>query len=263
MPRSQSSGLNRVLWQQRHSERFARSLWRCCVELHTVDGGHATRGHLRGDVPDVDGGIIRKAQRCQLAVYVWNDLAHSSNNHGEAILPRVVGDKYGGRVASGKDRLAAKRDETVSIGAVANDQAIQTAKRIAVGIKVRVDIHERHGVHGEEPMTAIGTGYKRRSGSGRSRGGIGGRTKPDRKRPIAMEVDRAIHGDRNVGIGGGAAHGRGCHQGEQTEEERRQETCAATRVEAARRRSGQVGHVSQGTHAEQGYARGDAAVRWT
>jgi hypothetical protein len=34
-------------------------------------------------------------------------------------------------------------------------------------------------------------------------------------------------------------------------------------VEAARRRSGQVGHVGQGTHAEQGYARGDAAVRWT
>ncbi len=88
MPRSQSSGLNQVLWQQRHSERFARSLWRCCVELHTVDGGHATGGHLRGDVPDVDSGIIRKAQRCQLAVHVRNDLAHSSNNHGEAILPR-------------------------------------------------------------------------------------------------------------------------------------------------------------------------------
>jgi hypothetical protein len=100
--------------QQRHSERFTHSLWRCCVELHTVDGGHATGGHSRGDVTDVDGGIIRKTQGCQLAVHVRNDLAHSSNNHGEAILPRVVGDEYGGRVASGKDRLAAKRNETVS-----------------------------------------------------------------------------------------------------------------------------------------------------
>ncbi len=238
-------------------------MWRCCVELHTIDGGHATSGHSRGDVTDVDGGIIRKAQRCQLAVHVWNDLAHSSNNHGEAILPRVVGEEHGGRVASGKDRLAAKRDETVSVGTVTNDQAIQAAKRIAVGIKVRVDIHERHGVHGEEPLAAVGPGCKRRSGSGRSRSGIGWRAKPDRKHPAAMKVDRAIHGDGNVGIRSGAAHGRGSHQGEQTEEEGRQETCAATLVEAARRRSGQVGHVGQGTHAEQGYARGDAAVRWT
>ena len=225
-------------------------MWRCCVELHTVDGGHATGGHSRGDVTDVDGGIIRKAQRCQLAVHVRNDLAHSSNNHGEAILPRVVGDEHGGRVASGKDRLAAKRDETVSVGAVTNDQAIQAAKRIAVGIKVRVDIHERHGVHREEPMTAIGTGYKRRSGSGRSRGGIGGRAKPDRKRPVGVEIDRAIHGDRDVGIGGGTAHGRGCQHGHEAEEERGQEACVTTLVEAARRASGQGGHVGLETHAE-------------
>ena len=250
MPRSQSSGLNQVLLQQRHSERFARSLWRCCVELHTVDGGHATSGHLRSDVIDVNGGIIRKAQRCQLAVHVRNDLAHSSNNHGEAILARVVGDEYGGRVASAKHRLAAKRDETVSVGVVTNHQTIETAKRIAVGIKVRIDIHERHGVHREEPMTAIGTGYKRRSGSGRSRGGIGGRAKPDRKRPIAMEVDRAIHGDRNVGIGGGAAHRRGCQQGDEAEEERGQEACVTTLMEAARRASGQGGHDGLETHAE-------------
>ena len=249
--------------QQRHNARFARSLWRCCFELHTVDGGHATSSHLRGDVTDVDGGIIRQAQRCQCAVHVRDDFAHSSNNHGEAIRPRVVGDEYGGRVACGKDRLASKRNETVSVGVVTNHKTIQTAKRIAVGIKVRVDIHERHGVHREEPMTAIGTGYKRRSGSGRSRGGIGGRAKPDRKRPIAMEVDRAIDGDGNVGISGGAAHGRGCHQGEQTEEERGQEACVTTLVEAACGASGQGGHIGLGTHAEQGYARGDAAVRWT
>ena len=250
MPRSQSSGLNQVLLQQRHSERFARSLWRCCVELHTVDGGHATSSHLRGDVIDVDGGIIRKAQRCQCAAHVRNDFAHSSSNHSEAIRPRVVGDEYGGRVACGKDRLASKRNETVSVGAVTNDQAIQTAKRSAVGIKVRVDIHERHGVHGEEPLAAIGTGCKRRSGSGRSRGGIGGHAKPDRKRPIAMEVDRAIDGDRNAGISGGTAHGCGCHQGEQTEEERGQEACVTTLVEAARRTSGQGGRIGLGTHAD-------------
>lgn len=241
-------------------------MWRCCFELHTVDGGHATSSHLRGDVTDVDGGIIRKAQRCQCAVHVRDDFAHSSSNHSEAIHPRVVGDEYGGRVACGKDRLASKRNETVSVGVVTNDQAVQTAKRIAIAIKVRVDMHERHGVHGEEPLAAVGPGCKRRSGSGRSRSGIGGRAKPDRKRPIAMEVDCAIHGDRNVGISSGAAHRRGCQQGHEAEEERGQEACVTTLVEAARRRSGQVGqvgHVGQGTHAEQGYARGDTAVRWT
>lgn len=225
-------------------------MWRCCVELHTIDGGYATGNHLRGDVTDVDGGIIRKAQRCQFAVHVRNDLAQSSNNHGEAILLRVVDDECAGRVASGKDRLAAKRDKTVSVGAVTNHQTIQTAKRIAVGIKVRVDVHERHGVYREEPMASVGTGYKRRSGSGRSRGGIGGRAKPDRKRPVAMKIDRAIDGDGNVGISSGATDGRGCDQGDQTEEEGRQETYVTTPVEAARRRSGQVGHVGSGTHAE-------------
>lgn len=40
----------------------------------------------------------------------------------------------------------------------------------------------------------------------------------------------------------------------------------ATVVEAARLASGQGGqggHVGLGTHAEQGYARGGAGVRWT
>ena len=36
-----------------------------------------------------------------------------------------------------------------------------------------------------------------------------------------------------------------------------------TLMEAARRASGQGGHVGLETHAEQGYARDVAAVRWT
>ncbi len=68
-------------------------------------------------------------------------------------------------------------------------------------------------------MASIGPGYKRRSGSGRSHSGIGWHAKPDRKRPVGMKVDGAIDGDGHIGIGRGATHGRGCDQGDQTEEE--------------------------------------------